>query len=84
MLIGFRKPIVLTGSQLPLSMPRSDARQNLIDSMTIATAAFNPPHTTVQEVCVCFGGRLLRGNRAQKVNSSAYQVLNYELRTTNY
>ena len=39
MLKGFKKPIVLTGSQLPLAMPRSDARQNLIDSITCATAA---------------------------------------------
>ena len=33
MLAGFRKPIIVTGSQLPLDMPRSDARQNLIDSI---------------------------------------------------
>ena len=37
MLAGFRKPIIITGSQLPLDMPRSDARQNLIDSITCAT-----------------------------------------------
>ncbi len=54
------------GSQLPLAMPRSDARQNLIDSMTCATAFFMPPHIQLQEVAVCFGGRLMRGNRAQK------------------
>lgn len=60
MLAGFRKPIVMTGSQLPLAMPRSDARQNLIDSMTCATSAFSPPHTQLSEVAVCFGGRLLR------------------------
>ena len=34
MLAGFRKPIVLTGSQLPLTQARSDARQNLVDSLT--------------------------------------------------
>lgn len=37
---GFKKPIVMTGSQLPLSSPRSDARQNLIDALTCATASF--------------------------------------------
>ena len=42
MLAGFRKPIILTGSQLPLDMPRSDARQNLIDAVTCATAGFSP------------------------------------------
>eukprot|EP01023_Acetabularia_acetabulum_P028099 TRINITY_DN2655_c0_g1_i2.p1 TRINITY_DN2655_c0_g1~~TRINITY_DN2655_c0_g1_i2.p1 ORF type:complete len:508 (+),score=64.53 TRINITY_DN2655_c0_g1_i2:152-1525(+) len=72
MLLGFKKPIIVTGSQLPLSMPRSDARQNLIDSITCATAYFNPPHVELQEVAVCFGGKLMRGNRSQKVNSSYY------------
>ena len=55
------------GSQLPLLMPRSDARQNLIDSLTVATAYFSPPHAALLEVAVCFGGRLMRGNRCQKV-----------------
>ncbi|PSC69818.1 L-asparaginase 1 [Micractinium conductrix] len=80
MLAGFRKPIVVTGSQLPLALPRSDARQNLLDSLCCATASFSPPHVHLQEVAVCFGGRLLRGNRTQKTNSSAYQAfdsLNY-------
>eukprot|EP00803_Ostreobium_quekettii_P004904 evm.model.scf_108.12 EVM.evm.TU.scf_108.12 scf_108:83271-88125(-) len=74
MLLGFRKPVILTGSQLPLLMPRSDARQNLLDSMTCATAPYTPPYVNLQEVAVCFGGRLMRGNRTQKVNSSAYQA----------
>jgi Asparaginase, N-terminal len=77
---GLRKPIVLTGSQLPLAMPRSDARQNLIDSVTCLTSFFSPPHIRLEEVAVCFGGRLMRGNRCQKVHSSFYQAfdsLNY-------
>ncbi|EIE25265.1 Asparaginase/glutaminase [Coccomyxa subellipsoidea C-169] len=74
LLAGFKKPIVMTGSQLPLSMPRSDARQNLIDSVTCATSFFAPPHTQLQEVAICFGGRLMRGNRAQKVHSSTYRA----------
>ncbi|CAL5222569.1 g4953 [Coccomyxa viridis] len=74
MLAGFRKPIVLTGSQLPLAMPRSDARQNLIDSLTCATAFFTPPHVLLQEVAICFGGRLMRGNCAQKVHSNSYRA----------
>ena len=64
----------ITGSQLPLSSPRSDARQNLIDALTCATAAFSPPHIALSEVAVCFGGRLMRGNRCQKINSSSYQA----------
>ncbi len=74
LLAGFRKPIILTGSQLPLAMPRSDARQNLIDSLTCATSSFAPPHVHCGEVCICFGGMLLRGNRARKTNSSAYSA----------
>ncbi|EFN58347.1 hypothetical protein CHLNCDRAFT_142407 [Chlorella variabilis] len=74
MLAGFKKPIVVTGSQLPLALPRSDARQNLLDSLCCATAAFSPPHVHLQEVALCFGGRLMRGNRSQKTNSSAYQA----------
>jgi len=41
LLAGFRKPIILTGSQLPLTQARSDARQNLVDSLTGAP----PRHT---------------------------------------
>lgn len=74
LLAGFRKPVILTGSQLPLVMPRSDARQNLIDTLTCATAGFTPPHVHLNEVGVCFGGVLLRGNRSRKTNASAYQA----------
>ncbi len=71
---GFRKPIILTGSQLPLVMPRSDARQNLIDTLTCATSGFTPPHVHCGEVSICFGGVLLRGNRARKTNASSYNA----------
>lgn len=74
MLSGFKKPIILTGSQLPLRAPRSDARQNLLDSIQVATSAFSPPHVSLEEVAVCFGGKLMRGNRTQKVHSAAYQA----------
>lgn len=72
MLAGYKKPIVLTGSQLPLLLPRSDARQNLVDSLTVAVDT--PAHNRLSEVAICFGGKLLRGNRAQKVHSSSYQA----------
>ncbi|KAA8491378.1 L-asparaginase 1 [Porphyridium purpureum] len=68
MLAGFGKPIVMTGSQIPLLSPRSDARQNLIDSITCASA------DTLFEVAVCFGGLLLRGNRAQKTSTKLYRA----------
>jgi L-asparaginase len=71
---GFRKPIIITGSQLPLDMPRSDARQNLIDSITCATAGFSPPHVQLEEVAVCFGGLLLRANRTRKTSATIYSA----------
>ena len=74
MLSGFAKPIVITGSQLPLCMPRSDARQNLIDAVTCATAGFSPPHIQLEEVALCFGGVLLRGNRARKKSATIYSA----------
>ena len=55
-------------------MPRSDARQNLIDSLTCATAFFTPPHVALQEVAICFGGRLMRGNRTQKVTACTHRA----------
>lgn len=68
MLAGFRKPVVITGSQLPMTRPRSDARQNLIDSVTIATEG------VLEEFALCFGGTLIRANRAQKTSSTAYRA----------
>lgn len=89
MLTQFGKPIVLTGSQLPLASPRSDARQNLIDAVTCiasgavgcagrgggggsGTGGSSLPAPLLQEVAVCFGGRLLRGNRCTKAHSAHY------------
>ena len=57
-------------------MPRSDARQNLIDSLTCATAFFTSPHVLLQEVAICFGGRLMRGNRTQKVTVCLHRAHN--------
>lgn len=53
------KPVVLTGSQRPLSDVRTDARQNLIDAALVATLP-------VPEVCIAFGSRAMRGARATK------------------
>ena len=60
MLDGLRKPVVFTGSQIPLCELRSDGRENLITSMLIAADG------TANEVCLYFGHTLLRGNRATK------------------
>src|ERR1043165_7349962 len=66
MLHGLGKPVILTGSQIPLCEVRNDARENLITSLLIA-AKYDIP-----EVCLYFGGKLLRGCRAVKVSASGF------------
>lgn len=72
LLENLAKPVILTGSQLPISHPRTDGVLNLVNSMSIAGyRSTNLP--LVPEVCICFGDRLLRGNRARKVSTLAWQ-----------
>ncbi len=74
LLQGLRKPVILTGSQIPLCEIRNDARANLITCMLIA--AEHP----VPEVCLYFGNKLLRGCRAVKVDADgldAFESPNY-------
>ncbi len=68
MLQGLAKPVILTGSQLPLWEVRNDARENLITVMQIAAAY------TIPEVCLYFGDKLLRGCRAVKVNAVGFDA----------
>jgi L-asparaginase len=73
MLEGLNKPVILTGAQLPISEPRSDARENLITAIEIA-AAKNEGKPVVPEVCVYFDYVLLRGNRSKKVESMQFDA----------
>lgn len=66
MLHGLGKPVIITGSQIPLCEVRNDARENLITSLVLAA---NYP---IPEVCLYFGGRLLRGCRAVKVSADGF------------
>lgn len=68
MLEGLDKPVILTGSQIPLCEIRSDGRDNLITALMIIARA------PVPEVCLCFGNRLLRGCRATKVDAAGFQA----------
>jgi len=71
---GLAKPVIITGSQIPLAEVRNDARANLITSMWIAA------HAPVPEVCLYFGNKLLRGCRATKVDADgldAFDSPNY-------
>lgn len=63
MLEGLDKPVILTGSQIPLSELRSDGRDNLITSIMIAGEG------VACEVCLYFSSRLLRGNRSMKMSA---------------
>jgi L-asparaginase len=64
LLPSFGKPVVVTGSQIPIARTRSDGRQNFIGALEVATDGGVP------EVTLLFGDTLLRGNRAMKVDAS--------------
>lgn len=73
------KPIILTGSQLPIGTLRTDGKENLITSVEIA-AAKEKGEAMVPEVCVYFDFKLYRGNRTVKRDAdqfSAFQSVNY-------
>jgi L-asparaginase len=77
MLPGLAKPVIFTGAQLPISEPRSDARENLITSLEIASARENG-EPLVPEVCIYFDYELLRGNRSKKVESMHFDAFRSE------
>jgi L-asparaginase len=73
------KPVIFTGSQLPIGTLRTDGKENIITSIEIAAAKENGK-AIVPEVCIYFENRLYRGNRTTKINSenfNAFQSANY-------
>lgn len=74
MLDGLTKPVIFTGSQLPIGVPRTDGRENLISSIEIASAKDSEGHALVPEVCICFGTQLMRGNRCIKADAEAFKA----------
>ena len=79
MLENLSKPVIFTGSQLPIGTLRTDAKENLITSIEIA-AAYENGNPIVPEVCIYFESKLYRGNRTTKVNAehfNAFQSANY-------
>lgn len=81
MLKNLNKPVVLTGSQLPIGEIRTDAKENLITALEIV-AMKNNGLAMVPEVCIYFDYQLFRGNRAIKYNSEkfeAFQSPNYHI-----
>ena len=80
MLRGLTKPVILTGSQLPIGEIREDGTENLITALQIAAARTDEGAPMVQEVAISFGRHLWRGNRAMKVSSTnfgAFASYNY-------
>jgi L-asparaginase len=68
------KPVVLTGSQLPIGMLRTDGKENLISSIEIASSADENGNPVVPEVCIYFDAHLYRGNRTTKYNAENFRA----------
>ena len=78
MIEGLTKPVIFTGSQLPIGVPRTDGKENLISAVEIAAAKDSEGHAMVPEVCICFDNVLMRGNRTTKKNSDNFRAFRSE------
>ncbi|MFT3740502.1 MAG: asparaginase [Breznakibacter sp.] len=79
MLGNLHKPVVFTGSQLPMGTIRTDGKENLVTALEIAAAKKNN-HALVPEVCIFFQDKLYRGNRTTKYNAENFRAF----RSDNY
>jgi L-asparaginase len=80
MLENLTKPVILTGSQLPIGQLRTDGKENLITSIEIASARREDGTAMVPEVGIYFNGHLMRGNRTTKQSAdefNAFESFNY-------
>jgi L-asparaginase len=73
MLDGLKKPVIFTGSQLPINIIRTDGRENLVTALEIAALQENG-ESIVKEVCIYFEYKLYRGNRAVKVSAEHFNA----------
>ena len=73
MLENLNKPVVFTGSQLPIGDLRTDAKENLITAIQIASLQ-NNRKSVIQEVCLYFEYKLYRGNRTTKINAEHFNA----------
>ena len=80
MLEGLAKPVILTGSQLPIGVLRTDGKENLISSVEIAAAVKEDGSPCAPEVCIYFENQLFRGNRTTKYNAENFRAF----RSANY
>ena len=82
MLDGLNKPVILTGSQLPIEVLRTDGKENLMTSIEIAVARNKEDKAVVPEVCIYFENHLMRGNRTTKINAenfNAFRSFNFPI-----
>lgn len=70
LLENLAKPVIVTGSQLPLGMIRTDGRDNIISSVEIASNE----DVQIPEVCIFFDDKLYRGNRTTKINADYFEA----------
>ena len=80
MLENLTKPVILTGSQLPIGQLRTDGKENLVTSIELASLTDDKGRALIPEVCIYFSGKVLRGNRATKQNAdefNAFDTFNY-------
>lgn len=75
MLENLSKPVILTGSQLPIGDLRTDAKENLITSIQLASLRENN-EPVIREVGLYFEYKLYRGNRTTKINAEHFEAFN--------
>lgn len=80
MLEDLEKPVIFTGSQLPIGMLRTDGKENLISSIELAADKDPLGHPYITEVCIFFENQLYRGNRTTKYNAENFRAF----RSANY
>ena len=68
------KPVIFTGSQLPIGITRSDARENLMTAIEIALAKNDHGDPMIPEVALYFENMLLRGNRSHKISTEDFMA----------
>ncbi len=76
MLENLSKPVIFTGSQIPMGVLRTDAKANLLTAIEIAAAQDDEGYAIVPEVCICFEDKLFRGNRTTKKNAEHFGAFN--------
>ncbi len=68
------KPVIITGSQLPIGEIRTDARENIITAIEVAAAKDENDQAMVPEVCIYFDFKLFRGNRTKKYDAEKFEA----------